>query len=207
MRNVSFAALLLLAVVGGCDRSEPVWVDENGASGPTAVYLDAGDAEAAVSVAVASWEEIQATIAKHTGKVVVVDLWSTSCVPCLRELPKLAELQEQHPETVACISVNIDYIGAVGKPPESYRDTVMKRLEESESTCQNFLSSTSDSDVYEKINLESEIELASIPAVFVYDRDGKLLKRFDNDKRDYGEEGFTYADHIGPLVEKAMARQ
>ena len=153
-----------------------------------------------VVVKIATWDEIETTVASHQGKVVVVDLWSTSCVPCLRELPKLAELQQQFPKTVACISVNLDYIGAVGKTPESYLDKVIKSLEDSSSAVQqNFLSSTSDADVYEKI------KLAAVPAVLVYDRMGKLLKRFDNDMNDYGEDGFTYADHINPLVKQTLS--
>jgi len=59
--------------------------------------------------------------------------------------------------------------------------------------------SDADVDVYELI------KLASIPAVYVYDTQGKMAKRFDNDAGDYGDEGFTYEDHIIPLIEKLMA--
>ena len=46
------------------------------------------------------------------------------------------------------------------------------------------------------------IDLASIPAVLVYNREGLLVNRFDNDTNAYGEEGFTYVDHIVPLVDR-----
>lgn len=157
--------------------------------------------EPGVELSVASWEEIQAKVVEHKGKVVVLDLWSTSCVPCLQELPKLAELQKQHPDTVVCMSVSIDYTGAEDETPESHRDDVMKKLKPRNMTVQNFISSTTDFDVYEKI------DLGSIPAVMVYDREGKLLKRFDNDMNEYGEEGFTYAEHIVPLVEKTLGEE
>ncbi len=31
-----------------------------------------------------------------------------------------------------------------------------------------------------------------------------MVKRFDNDSGEYGDEGFTYKDHIVPLVEKLI---
>lgn len=34
----------------------------------------------------------------------------------------------------------------------------------------------------------------------VYDRNGKLSKQFDNEKNEYGKDGFTYAQHIIPYV-------
>jgi hypothetical protein len=49
--------------------------------------------------------------------------------------------------------------------------------------------------------------LASIPAVYVYDRLGKLAKRFDNETGEFGEAGFTYEKHISPLVEQLLARK
>lgn len=151
-----------------------------------------------IELTVASWDDIQSKISEQSGKVVVVDLWSTSCLPCVRELPKLADLQRQFPKSVVCLSVSVDYTGAQEETPESHREQVMKILETRNMAVQNFISSTSDFDIYEKI------DLASIPAVLIYDRAGQLVKRFDNDLNDFGEEGFTYADHIAPLVEQTL---
>jgi hypothetical protein len=47
------------------------------------------------------------------------------------------------------------------------------------------------------------MELASIPAVFVYGRDGKLVKRFDNEQAKSEDENFTYAD-VNKLVEELL---
>jgi thiol-disulfide isomerase/thioredoxin len=203
-----FSTFLLVAFFAGCQPSSdvgtpntvaPVADQRPAAEEKADPSADGGTAPAKVEVSVASWDEVQAQIAGHKGKIVVVDLWSTSCLPCILELPHLAELQRQFPESVACLSVSLDYTGAENETPESHREKVLKLLEPRQMTVQNFISSTSDFDIYDKI------ELASIPAVLVYDREGKLLKRFDNDKNDYGDEGFTYAEHIGPLVEQALA--
>jgi thiol-disulfide isomerase/thioredoxin len=153
----------------------------------------------AVKLDVASWDDVQKFIAAQQGKVVVVDLWSSSCEPCVRELPGLVKLHEEHPEEVVCVTVNLDYIGLADDPPENYRDAATKVLAERRATLQNFLSSTSDTDVY------ARLEVAAVPVVYVYGRDGKLAKRFDNEKDEYGKEGFTYADHIVPLVKELIA--
>jgi hypothetical protein len=109
------------------------------------------------------------------------------------------KLHEEHPEEVVCVTVNLDYIGLADDPPENYRDAATKVLAERRATLQNFLSSTSDTDVY------ARLEVAAVPVVYVYGRDGKLAKRFDNEKDEYGKEGFTYADHIVPLVKELIA--
>ena len=208
-KRVRYTLFLVAAAIAGCNNTPAPSNSPGEASAETGtrdvqvdstseVQSDAVPPESKVELSVASWDEIQSAIAKHSGKVVVLDLWSTSCGPCLRELPKLAELHKQHPESVVCMSVSVDYTGAEKETPESHREKVMKILESRNMTFQNFISSTSDFDVYDTIGL------ASIPAVFVYDRGGQLVKRFDNDKNDYGDEGFTYADHIVPLVEQKL---
>ena len=58
-----------------------------------------------VTVEIKSWEDTQALIASHKGKVVIVDLWSTSCEPCMREFPNLVALHKKFgTDKIACIS-------------------------------------------------------------------------------------------------------
>lgn len=40
-------------------------------------------------------QSLRAEIARNKGKVVVVNFWATWCVPCVKELPALAQLQKQ----------------------------------------------------------------------------------------------------------------
>jgi hypothetical protein len=70
---------------------------------------------------------------------------------------------------------------------------VLAFLEKQKATFANVLSSTPDSDLYEKL------DIPSIPAVFVYDRDGKLAKRFGG-----GQGDFTYEKDITPFVEQLL---
>ena len=198
-RQLLFAALLVApAFIVGCNGSaEPT---NPGSSPPPANTTTDKQPVASVSVEIKSWKDIQALVAAQKGKVVVLDLWSTSCVPCMREFPNLVALHNKYPsDKITCISVSCDYEGLEEEPPESKKPAVIKFLESTKATCTNILLSDADVDVYESI------KLASIPAVYVYDTQGKMAKRFDNDAGDYGDEGFTYEDHIIPLIEKLMA--
>lgn len=145
-----------------------------------------------VTLKTASWEELQTEIQQHKGKVVVLDLWSTWCAPCVRELPHLIALQKQFPEQVVCISMNLNYDGL--DPAAEHAEEVLELLVKKEARILNFLSTTEDEQIYETI------DLASIPVAYVYDQQGQLKKRFDNEASEYGEEGFTYDNHIVPFV-------
>lgn len=147
--------------------------------------------KAVVTLKITGWEETQAAIKQHKGQIVVLDLWSTSCDPCMKEFPNLVKLHLAHPKDVACISASADYTGSKNKPPEFYRERVLTFLQEQDATFENFLLNVPSDELFEKI------ELASIPAVYVYGRDGKLVKRFDSESAENlkaDEEAFTYAD-------------
>lgn len=151
-----------------------------------------------VTAEIASWDETQEFIAKQKGKIVVVDLWSTWCEPCLREFPQLVALQKKYPEKVVCISFNLNYDGSKNSPPESNSEELMEFFSKQKAEIVNLISSTPDEKLYESINL------AAIPAAYVYGPDGKLKKRFDNETLEYGQEGFTYEKHIVPLIDEML---
>ena len=138
-------------------------------------------------------------VTNHRGKVVVIDVWSTWCDPCKRQFPNLVKLHRQYSDKIACISVDIDYYGSPDEPPESFRDEVLKFLSKQDAAFENVISSDPDEDVL------NALDVSSVPAVLVYDREGSLRKKFTNDDNEYGGEGFTYQEHIIPLVEKLLA--
>lgn len=143
-----------------------------------------------------SWADLKKFVAKQKGKVVVVDLWSTSCMPCMKEFPHLVELSVKHPRKLVCVSFSCDFYGVAAKPPSYYRPRVEKFLKSKKATFKNYLSTTPSDDLFD------EIKLASIPAVLVFGPDGKLAKRFDNDELEDDDDPFSYKKHINPLVEK-----
>jgi thiol-disulfide isomerase/thioredoxin len=83
-----------------------------------------------ISLQIADVPQLREQLKNLTGKVVVVDIWSTSCLPCMREFPNLVQLSQRYPDQITCVSFNVDYIGMKSKTPESYTDKVEKFLRE-----------------------------------------------------------------------------
>jgi thiol-disulfide isomerase/thioredoxin len=154
----------------------------------------AAAAAAEVKLELASYDQLQEKIKEFRGQVVVVDVWSTSCPPCMKEFPNLVALARRFPDDVACISFNVDYLGLPKKAPADYVPEVKKFLEEQQATITNLLSTEADSDVLEKF------EVASMPAILVYDREGALVARLSDDNASEGV--LSYKNDVLPLVER-----
>lgn len=154
---------------------------------------------AAVEVRLVDHAEIEAERARHAGKVVVLDCWSTSCPPCVKEFPGLVALARKYGDRVTCISLSFDYegIGAV--------DEVVPRIE-------GFLRGVGAGGIVNLVSREDadtlygKMDLVSVPAIFVWRPDGSLLRRFDDEvaMRELGRP-FTYAD-VDEAVREALAR-
>lgn len=193
-----FVAILLCGICLGLGGNSPVL-----AQSPSLAEGSTKD----VRGHLLGWKETFSRIKKLKGKVVVVDIWSTSCLPCMREFPNLVKLQNDHPKDVRCVSINIDYTGLdddfepISKPSVKTQQRVMSFLTKKKSKLINIICTDTDEDVYK------QVDFASIPAVYVFDKNGKLRKLFYNDDMEYGKEGFEYKKHILPLVEKLRAEK
>ena len=140
----------------------------------------------------ASWEDIEQHV-RSTGMITVVDLWSLSCEPCLKEFPGLVELHNSFGARVQCVAVNMDFDGRKSRPPEYYQPRVADFLASVGAEFTTFISNTPSEDIY------AATQLDSIPAVLIYDQAGKIVQVF----ADAGETiGFTYEKDITPLVAK-----
>lgn len=78
--------VVILALVGGCQKSAPDFVD---VSGVAHHYSD------------------------YAGKYVLVNYWATWCGPCIKEIPELNKLAAEHKGKLVVLGVNYD--GPVGK--------------------------------------------------------------------------------------------
>ena len=141
-----------------------------------------------VSVVIVDHSEIMKRIASHRGKIVVLDCWSTSCPPCVREFPGLVTLQKEYGDSVVCLSLAFDYEGF--GVPEDVLPPVQKFLEQvSAGSIENLLNRDGADSLYTKMNL------TSVPVVMVWDRDGTMVQQFDDDyaNKKLGR-AFTYDD-------------
>jgi thiol-disulfide isomerase/thioredoxin len=206
---LQIAATLAVALfVAGCARegadsvAVPAGDDASVEASPPADEPAVADNPAAADVPIrlASWEEMEQIVAEKRGQVVVLDVWSTWCVPCVREFPELVALHEKYGEQgLACMSLNCNYIGAEDEPPEDSREDVEAFLRQKRATFENVISTTPADELFELLGV------AAVPVVRVYDREGNLRKQFVNDDLEYGDEGFTYEEHIAPLVEQLLS--
>ena len=155
--------------------------------------------KAVVEVKVADLVKLEETIKSKSGKVVVVDIWSLSCAPCMREFPHLVELSQRYPDRVACVSLNVDYIGLKSKPPESYLPAAQDFLNKQQASLTNLLSAATDEAVLAKFKLES------IPAILIYGLDGKLLHTLTDTNT--GDDGLTYVGDVIPKIDALLAGQ
>ncbi|MEX0711538.1 MAG: TlpA disulfide reductase family protein [Pirellulales bacterium] len=183
-----FSMVLLLP---GCERSKTV---PNVPGQEEAAKTDQADpagkqraSDDAVTLQIKDYEGILSLVREKQGKVVVLDAWSTWCEPCMKEFPGLVALHEKYgPDRAACISLSLDFEGIGDEKPEQHRDKVLAFLKEQVAAFDNLISSDPSEELYKKFGF------ASVPAVFVYDQQGQLARRFDN--TDAKREPFTYQD-------------
>ena len=179
-RNATNYVLVALALLflPGCGSSYTSGTNVDVTTSAAAEQAANGDERQAtaaaagdVELSILSFVEIGELIAGKRGKVVVMDAWSTSCPPCLKDFHNLVELHKEHgPDKLACISLSFDYEG-IGQP-EDVRERVLSFLRSQGATFDNVMSNEDSDALYRKFKLNS------VPAIFVYDRSGKLRKRF-----------------------------
>ncbi len=199
--NMRWLWLGMLVVGIGCEKGSQPAMTPPVAPGPV-VEVAEEETPTEVTTKVMDYAGIQMLVESYRGKVVVVDYWSTDCPPCIKELPGLVQLYAAHsPDDVKCITVSLDYIGLPDEGPETYKDKVMPILQFVGATFDNVIAADDSETMLKKL------DLAAPPAVYVYGRDGKLAKRFDNEEAASEEEGFTYDDDISPLVAELVKQK
>ena len=157
-------------------------------AGPTA---DAQTAKGKVELKAVKYADLGKAIRNLKGKVVVVDIWATTCAPCKREFPHLVALHDKYAaEGLVCVSVSIAMIGTE-KPADA-----LKFLTDRKATFPNYFLEEDTKFAFDRWDIKG------IPAVFVFRRDGKRAAKFSNDDPD---KPFGYEKDIEPLVRTLLA--
>ena len=188
--NLSYFACMLLAAIS-CGCSEDVVV----APAP----VDAAETKATDQVVEAplttmgTWTDIETLIKENRGKVIVVDIWSTYCAPCLKEFPRLLALQKQHGDKLLCVSFNINYAGLPNQTVETDLPYIHKFLAKQKFQVTNIVSTETDEQVY------AQLEIYSIPAILVFDKTGQRIGTV--------MEEAAYEKTVNPLVAQLIGAQ
>ena len=142
-----------------------------------------------VEVKPVSYADLGKAIRAHKGKVVVVDLWGSWCVPCIKKFPAFVALEAKYRgKDGVCISVASEDPGD-GPKAAGW----LKKLKAGAVT--NYLLAHGKAANFEKFAVET------IPVVFVFDKENRRAARFAED-----EKPFTYEDDVEPLVVKLLGK-
>ncbi|GMU87489.1 MAG: hypothetical protein AMXMBFR48_27300 [Ignavibacteriales bacterium] len=121
-------------------------------------------------------KELQKLIKERKGKILVLNVWATWCIPCKEEMPDLNKLAKKHKE-IEVVGLSIDYDDEI--------ETKIKPFLKKQPVFFKVLVNTERSD--EKlINFLSPDWGGAIPATFIYDAKGKL-KAILEGKKSYEE--------------------
>lgn len=191
------------AMASGCAKPPGAPAGSGGDSSAPAVATAAGKTPTSdkpnatadeVTVQITDFDGIQKLIAGKRGKVVVMDCWTTFCGPCMKEFPGLVELHKQYgPEKVACVSLSFNYDGGKKETPEEHREEVLDFLRSQHATFDNIIASVPAETLYRKLGFKS----ASVPAIFVYDREGNVAGQFEGPDAKYSEVRTRVVELIG----------
>jgi thiol-disulfide isomerase/thioredoxin len=192
----------LLTALTGCETKSVPLQSATSTSVSKPETGDSGNSSAAhpssgIQLIDMDWTELQSLVSLQKGKIVVVDIWSTSCGPCMKEYPHFLELRKKYPDDVKAISFDVENVGQKDKLRSIYRERVLTFLQNHpDSHVIHCLCKSSARDLY------IETDLNSLPAIYVYSRDGTLAKRFD--LQSYPE-GITYERDVVPFVDQLIA--
>jgi len=108
-------------------------------------------------------------LAAHKGQVLLVDFWATWCSPCLEELPLLVALENRYrAKGFILITVSCD------EPEEAA--AAAKVIRESRAAGPAYLKTAEDNEKF--IDTVDRKWRGALPALFLYDRSGRLVKSF-----------------------------
>ncbi len=114
---------------------------------------------------------LDALLAETSGKVLVINFWATWCVPCVAEMPELAEFYREHSrDDVAFLALSLD-------SPDGIEDTVKPFMRQHEIPFPAYVLAERDIEAISAL-IRQEI-YGVLPTTIVYDRGGAVKKMWE----------------------------
>lgn len=133
------------------------------------------------------FEDYDDLIAKHKGKVVVMDFWFKDCIPCEKSMPHLADMQKKYGED-KLIVMTMNSLDVKGDT----RDNAVKFLKDKNIRLRHhILDDEENGDIWEE-----KLKVSMFPTTIVYDTDGKQIAFFE------GEHLEDVQKAVAKLIEK-----
>lgn len=111
--------------------------------------------------------ELNQVIANRNGKLLLINVWATWCVPCRKEFPALVKLSEKYSKTLDVIAISVDYEDVV-------EDNVIPFLRKNNVEFPVFISGfEKDEDLINYFNKDWN---GALPASIIYDSAGNKVE-------------------------------
>jgi len=126
--------------------------------------------EPKVEVRTYNYAQFAEFIQKNRGKVIVVDMWNLGCPPCIQAMPHLTELHNKYASKgLVVVSLNLD------NPRDEENVADVKAL-----LARKKLGAVTNIMLDEDQKFwTSKFKINGVPAVFIFDRDGKWHKFYE----------------------------
>ena len=117
-------------------------------------------------------------ITENKGKVLVINVWATWCIPCVEEMPDLVKLTDSYAsQNVQVIGISIDF-------PEEIQSKILPFIKNNNINFPVYVNNfKKDEDL---INFLSQEWSGAVPATFIYDKHG-VQKEFLLGKHSFEE--------------------
>ncbi len=163
---VTLAILLVFAsCIGACTRRKPAQTEATPLlSGPPNTTYPMPPLKARSEMGWALTDGKRTTLADYQGKVLVLDFYATWCAPCRESIPQLIALQKHYaPSGLQIVGLN------VGGP-----DDRIKVADFARELSIEYSLGFPDKSLTDLFLSDND----TIPQTFVFDRQGRLVKRF-----------------------------
>lgn len=181
MITVCFAVTAVLLSSCGSDspshdETEPAEAVVKSLDAPASESLDAAPLESSAvgvqeftaSAADMTVSQFQQLRQMRRGKPLFVNVWSTQCPPCVKEMPYIIEMYETYKDKVDFLALSADGFSNT----ERLVPAMMKRLEMTLPT--RILQADDARDAMLSVDEEWK---GALPATFIYDETGRIAKR------------------------------
>jgi thiol-disulfide isomerase/thioredoxin len=111
----------------------------------------------------------QKLVAAHKGKILMADFWATWCVPCRKEMPQLVALEAK------LKSKGVEFVAISADEPEQEK-AALQFLKQYKVPGTLYVKRPNDDEKF--INAIDPKWSGALPALFLYDRNGKKVRAF-----------------------------
>jgi thiol-disulfide isomerase/thioredoxin len=133
------------------------------------------------NIATVRENEIKSLINKRDGKILLVNIWATWCVPCREEFPDLVKVYEKYKDKVDVAGISVDY-------PDEVSSKILPFVKKNQVNFPIYVNGITSAEKF--IDIFDKDWNGAIPATFIYDKNGKQIKKI------YGKEDFDYFDKL-----------